>query len=439
MYPPLKTDLSVEFCGVHFAHPFILAAAPPTDELDMVRDAFRAGWAGAVLKTTSLEGTSVDLVYPMMTGLDLGSERLVGMGNVDLVSAYHIDEVERRIVALKSEFPDKCVISSISGQSKESWQELARRASAAGADLIECSFSCPQGTMGLKPGMMLGQDAAASAEVAGWIKEAAGVTPVVIKLTPQVVDIAEIALAVKGAGADAVCVGNTVPALMGIDIKKSPLLCKEGEGEVDQGSTPSNSPLQRGRIYEWTPIPNIGGKSTYSGLSGPAVKPISLRCVAEVARRAQMPIAASGGAVTWRDAMEFLLLGASVVEFCTAVMHYGMDIVTDLTEGLSFHLQRRGIASVREIMGRALPNIVTHDELPLGQEWRPRVDLDVCTRCGLCMVACRDGGHRAISLDAQRAPVIDDQKCVGCGLCSVMCPVWCIRLQKSEVRSQKSE
>ncbi|MFA4874410.1 MAG: 4Fe-4S dicluster-binding protein [bacterium] len=443
MYPEPRVDLSVEFCGVRFAHPFILAASPSTDELDMVRDAFRAGWAGAVLKTTSVEGTPVDLVYPMMSGMDMGTERLVGMGNIDLISRYHIDEVEKRIAALKSEFPDKRVIASISGQSKESWQELARRSSAAGADLIECSFSCPQGTMGLRPGAMLGQDANASAQVAGWIKEAAGATPVVIKLTPQVADIAEVALAVKAAGADAVCVGNTVPALMGVDLIVFPLLCKEGQREVEhdlplltspykgeEPSTPSNSPLQRGRIHEWTPIPNIAGRSTYSGLSGPAIKPISLRCVAEVARRAAMPIAASGGAVTWRDSMEFILLGASVVEFCTAVMHFGFDMVTDLIEGLSFHLERCGIGSVREIMGRALAQIGTHEELVRGQEWRPLVDAEQCVRCGLCMIACRDAGHRAIVLDAERFPAIDDEKCVGCALCSCICPAYCIEMKK---------
>ncbi|MFH0799043.1 MAG: NAD-dependent dihydropyrimidine dehydrogenase subunit PreA [Pseudomonadota bacterium] len=400
MYPEPKIDLSIEFCGVKFAHPFILAAAPPTDDIDMVRDAFRAGWAGAVLKTTSVEGAQVSLVNPMMSGLDCGPDRLMGMGNIDLVSEHHIDVVEKRISSLKSEFPDKRVIASISGDSKESWAELARRAREAGADLIECSFSCPQGTMGLKAGAMLGQDPVASAKVADWIKEAAGDVPVVIKLTPQVADIVEIARAVKGAGADAVCVGNTVPALMGVD------------------------------LASWVPIPSIGGKSTYSGLSGPAVKPISLRCVALVSKEAQMPIAGSGGAVTWRDALEFILLGASVVEFCTAVMHYGVDIVTDLVEGMSFYLERRGVGSVREIVGAALSHIVPHEELPRGKKWRPCVEREECVRCDLCMIACRDGAHRAITVDAERYPVMDEERCTGCALCTTICPAYCIKMEE---------
>ena len=400
MYPSPKVDLSVSFCGVDFINPFILAAAPPTDDLDMVREAFRAGWAGAVLKTTSVEGTDVDLAYPMMSGLDYGSERLIGMGNIDLISEHHIDVIEERVRLLKDEFPDKRVIVSISGQDEASWSSLARRATDAGADLIECSFSCPQGTMGLKPGAMLGQDAGASAKVAAWIKKAAGV-PVIIKLTPQVADIVEIAQSVKDAGVDAVCVGNTVPSLMGIDINSG-----------------------------WSPIPNIDGRSTYSGLSGPAVKPISLRCIAEVSRATALPIAGSGGATTWKDALEFMSVGAVVVEFCTAVMHYGFDVVEDLIEGISFHLDHRGIKSVQDVVGKSLKNIVSHEKLSRRSKWRPAIDEERCVKCDTCMIVCSDGGHGAITVNEERKPMVDDEKCVGCGLCSTACPAMCIEMKE---------
>jgi dihydropyrimidine dehydrogenase (NAD+) subunit PreA len=335
----------------------------------------------------------------MMSGIDLGNDRLMGMGNIDLISEHRVDVVEKRISELKRNFQSKVVIASVSGSSKESWQEVTQRVIAAGADLVECSFSCPQGSLGLKAGMMLGQDPVASALVVDWIKSSAGETPVIIKLTPQVADIAEIAMAVKDAGADAVCVGNTLPALMGVDVE------------------------------DFVPIPNVCGKSTYSGLSGPAVKPISLKCISVISKEVGIPIAGSGGAVSWRDALEFILVGAGVVEFCTAVMHYGYDIIDDLKEGLSFHLERLGISSVAELRGRSLEFITSHDDLTRAK-WRPSIDLEYCVKCDACVIACRDGGHRAIRADDDRKPEVDDDKCVGCALCSTMCPVRCIKMVK---------
>ncbi|MBN2448264.1 MAG: tRNA-dihydrouridine synthase, partial [Phycisphaerae bacterium] len=266
-----QRDLTTEFCGVRFPNPFLLSAAPPSDDLDMVRAAFEAGWGGAVLKTTSVETEAVDLVYPMMSAIHYGRERIIGLGNIDLISEHHIDVVEQRAATLKREYPDRVVSVSIMGSKKEEWQTLVKRLEAAGVDIIECSFSCPQGSMGEEPGAMLAQSIDATERVAGWVKEAAQRCPVVIKITPQVTSIVKVAEAVKRGGADAICAANTIPSLMGVDVDTL------------------------------VPFPNVQGRSTYSGLSGPATKPITLRTLAEISKHVDIPITATGGPTTWRD------------------------------------------------------------------------------------------------------------------------------------------
>lgn len=392
--------LTIDFLGLTLENPFLLAASPCTDDAETVRRAFRAGWAGAVLKTTSLEGTAVDLAYPMITGVEYAGQKLWGMGNIDLISVHHIDEVERRIGALKAEFPGKGLIGSIMAATQRDWTTLASRLSRAGADLIECSFSCPQGSPGSRPGFMLGQDPRLVEQVTSSVKEGAGQTPVLIKITPQVADIVEVAEAAQKGGADGLTASNTVPALLGVDLES------------------------------FVPYPQIDGRSTYSGLSGPAIKPITLRVIAEIARRLEIPISGTGGASDWRDAAQFMLVGASNVQYCTAPMHYGFRIIDHLCDGMLRYLRRKGFSSPSELVGRALPHLGTHDELPRRLKVKSRINKKLCLRDDLCFIACQDGGHQAIHLGRTRLPSVDVEKCVGCGLCQAICPVeGCIKLQ----------
>lgn len=394
---PLK-GLSYSFLGLPLENPFILAAGPSTDRLEMVRAAFTAGWAGAILKTTSVEGNPVDLAYPMMTSLTHEGKRLFGMGNIDLISEHHCDRVESNVRILKKEFPEKMVGASIMAGRKEDWQRLVERLERAGVDLIECSFSCPQGNIGEDPGKMLAQSIAATETTARWVKEAARRVPISIKITPHVTDIVEVARAVKRSGCDALTASNSLQALMGVDVRT------------------------------FVPFPQLDGKSTYSGLTGPAIKPVTLRTIAEIARAVDIPILGTGGASTWSDAVEFMALGAGLVEFCTVVMHHGFRVIDDLRSGMSHYLEEMRFTSPAEIIGKALPHIVAHDALPR-RTVRSHINESTCIGCEVCYLACRDGGHMAIDRTPGRIPRVDHDRCVGCGLCEHVCPEGCITMQ----------
>ncbi|MDD3625947.1 MAG: NAD-dependent dihydropyrimidine dehydrogenase subunit PreA, partial [bacterium] len=330
----------------------------------------------------------------------MDGKRSMALANIDLISEHHIDEVEEMVKRLKKEYPDRLLMPRIMGEKKEHWQELVHRLKKAGADMIECSFSCPQGTLGDEPGKMLGQSAKATETVARWVKEAADKTPVVIKLTPQVTDIVEIANAVKRAGCDGVCAINSVKGLIGIDINT------------------------------FSPLPSVNGKGSYAGITGPAIKPVSLRCVSEIAKNVDIGISAVGGCSNWHDAIEFFLVGAGNIQIGTAIMHYGFRILWDILSGLENYLDEKGFVSISEIKGKSLPLLGTHDELNQETEPNSKINKDLCIKCDLCYIACSDGAHQAITLDENRYPVVDEDKCPGCGLCAAICPVeGCIEIK----------
>jgi dihydropyrimidine dehydrogenase (NAD+) subunit PreA len=399
MYQEPKVDLSVEYCGIRFENPFVLSSAPPSDSYEMVRRAFQAGWAGAIMKTTSVESYQVDIAYPIMTSMDYEEKKGVALGNIDNISEWHMDVMEDAVRRLKDEFPSKVVGLSLWGTTNEKhWEELTKRSIDVGADLVEVSMSCPTDSPFARASLMVGQVPDDVKRVLGWVKKYSGNMPVVAKLTSQVTDITEIVEAVEQAGGDGVCASDTVHGLLGIDLNT------------------------------FIPNPNINGKSTFCGVSGPVVKPITLRTLAMIAKRSDIPLAASGGATTWQDCAEYMLVGASTIQFCTAVMHYGYDIVEDLKEGLAYFLEDRGLKGSMDLIGKALPNLVPHGDLVVKKDVVASIDEAACTKCGMCYYACRDGGHQAYELQEDGLPKPDPEKCYGCALCVEVCPAECISL-----------
>ena len=299
---------------------------------------------------------------------------------------------------LKRDYPDNVVIVSMMAATESEWQEIARRVQDAGADMIECSFSCPHGMPERGMGSAVGQDADLTFERAKWVVDAVDI-PVLIKLTPNVADMRPIAARVKEAGAAGITCINTVKGLIGFDLDT------------------------------FAPIPSVNGKSTEGGYSGPAIKPIALRFVADVAKDVQIPVAGVGGVVTWKDAVEFLLAGAGIVQVCTTVMRYGYDIVEELNEGLALYLEDKGLSSPAELVGKGLSGLVSHEALSREYKVVSAIDEDLCIGCGACVIACRDGGHQALEFrgeeagDLARVPAVDDEKCIGCGFCVSVCPV----------------
>lgn len=178
------------------------------------------------------------------------------------------------------------------------------------------------------------------------------------------------------------------------------------------------------------------------GYSGNAVKPIALRFMAELGQNPKlsgMHLSGMGGIESWRDALEFMLLGAGSVQVTTAVMQYGYRIIEDLKSGLNYYLQDKGFKEVGEIVGLGLDSVSqTTDVLERDSLIFPKFDRAKCIGCGRCEISCADGGHQAIRLNEKRIPLLDGSRCVGCHLCVLVCPQGAITGTGKRIRRKKS-
>ncbi len=398
-------DLSSNFIGIKSPNPFWLASAPPTDKEYNVRRAFEAGWGGVVWKTLGEAGPPIVNVNGPRYGAIWGADRrLLGLNNIELITDRPLEVNLREIKAVKRDYPDRAVVVSIMVPCEEgAWQAILPLVEETGADGIELNFGCPHGMSERGMGAAVGQVPKYIEMVARWCKQYCNM-PVIVKLTPNITDIRKPARAGKAGGADAVSLINTVSSITSVNLD------------------------------DFSPEPSIDGKGSHGGYCGPAVKPIALHMVAEIARDAEttgLPISGIGGVTTWRDAAEFIALGAGNVQVCTAAMTYGFKIVQEMISGLSEWMDEKGHSSVADIVGRAVPNVTDWQYLNLNFITKARIDQDLCIKCGRCYAACEDGSHQAISMSADRVFEVKDDECVACNMCINTCPVeGCITMEQ---------
>jgi dihydropyrimidine dehydrogenase (NAD+) subunit PreA len=422
-------DLTTNFAGIRCPNPFWLASGPPTNTGEQIMRAFDAGWGGAVWKTI---GEPIVNVSSRYSSVDWNGQRMMGLNNIELITDRSLETNLREIAEVKKRYPHHAVVASLMVDStREAWHTIVQRTEDAGADGLELNFGCPHGMSERGMGSAVGQVPDYACMITGWVKDVAR-TPVIVKLTPNITDIRLAARAARRGGADALSAINTINSITGIDLDTL------------------------------TPRPNVGGLSSHGGYCGPAVKPIALHLVQQIASDPEVgiPISGIGGVSGWREAAEFILLGCGTVQVCTAAMHYGYRIVEDMIDGLSNWMDEKGFRTIEDFRGLCVPKITEWKHLDLNYRIVARINRDTCIGCDLCYVACRDGAHQCIHLDKPAAPPgitvtpvskpawlratggptppariprVDEAECVGCNLCWLVCPVEnCITMAKIE-------
>lgn len=380
-----EADLSVDFCGVHFENPFILSSSVVASNYEMIAKAFEAGWAGVCYKTIGYY--LPEEVSPRFDAVGKEGTPFIGFRNMEQISDHTLEENLEIFRRLKKNYPTKVIVASIMGQNDEEWTKLAALCEEAGADIIECNFSCPHmSAHGM--GSDVGQDPELVKRYTELTKKGTKL-PVLAKMTPNISHIEVPALAAAEGGADGIAAINTIKSV-----------------------TTSVSA-------------EVSGKNTVSGYSGKAVKPIALRFIHDMAVYPPLnniPLSGMGGIETWRDALDFLSLGCGNLQVTTAVMQYGYRIIDDLTDGLSRYMNDIGAKSVSKLIGTELKKLVPTDELDRSTVVFPKFDKEKCIGCGRCYISCFDGGHQAISFGSDRVPKLNGGKCVGCHLCRLVCP-----------------
>ena len=381
-YDVLKTD----FCGIPLENPFLLSSSVVASSYDMCARAFEAGWAGVCYKTVCL--MKIEEASPRFSAIRTDEGKIISFKNIEQLSEQSLKENIEIFKELKKNFPNKFLMVSIMGRDEDEWAYLTKELTDAGVDALELNFSCPNMTED-NTGSDVGQIPELVEKYCRVVKENTNL-PFIAKLTPNITNILDSANAALRGGAYGVAAINTIKSLIEVDIN------------------PNKDAYQ----------------ASIGGCSGPAVKPIALRFIAEICQYEQFRdkhVSAMGGIETWRDALEFIALGADTIQVTTAVMEYGQRIIDDIKDGMALYLMNHKFNSINEIKGTAIEGVVPTEELDRSYRIFPKFIKNKCVGCQRCYISCMDGGHQAIDIKEDR-PVLNPKKCVGCHLCVLICP-----------------
>ncbi len=405
--PEDESRLACDLCGIPLENPFLLSSSVVASNYDMCARAFEAGWAGVCYKTIC----SMDIheASPRFSAITGEGGSMIGFKNIEQLSDHSVKENMEIFRRLKEKYPSKVILASIMGQNEEEWGELARLCEENGADAVELNFSCPNMAEG-GLGSDIGQVPELVERLTAAAKRACHI-PVLAKLTPNVMSMGPAAEAAIRGGADGIAAINTIKSVTNVS------------------------------IHTYVSSPAVRGRSAVGGYSGNAVKPIALRFIAELGQNEALigkHITAMGGVETWKDALEYLLLGGGSIQVTTAVMQYGYRIIDDLKSGLNLYLKEKGFDHVKDVVGLGLDSLsASTDILERDTILFPKFIREKCIGCGRCMISCMDGGHQAISLDENRRPVLNGKKCVGCHLCILVCPQRAISSARKRIDRSK--
>jgi dihydroorotate dehydrogenase (NAD+) catalytic subunit len=296
--------LSTNLAGLALDNPTILASGILGYSAESMLRVIKGGAGAVVTKSVGLE-PRMGYANPTVVQAKSGLINAMGLPNPGIDQ--YVDEIKYAKSLIHAP-----LIVSVFGYSADEYTAVAKKAVEAGADAVELNVSCPHVK---QTGAEIGQNATLLYEVVSKVKAQVH-KPVIVKLSPNVTDIVDLACAAVRGGADALTAVNTLKAIA-IDVE--------------------------------TMLPVLS--NVKGGLSGPAVKPVALRCVYDLREKVQVPIIGCGGIVDWRDAVEYFLAGASAVQVGTAIALEDTDVFQSINRGIEVYLRKKHYRSVKDIVG----------------------------------------------------------------------------------------